>query len=409
MKTKGNFGRRDFLKTGLAGAAVLGVPAALRGVSPAGRSTVSTEAGDRPFIYRTLGKTGFKLPVVSMGVMNSDNPDLVRAALDAGIIHLDTAHGYMRGRNEVMIGEVIKGRPRDSYVIATKVPGPGRDRSMADIPPAEQVEIFRKNFTISLERLGLEYVDIFYLHNVTTSENASLDYILEALAQEKKDGRARFVGITTHSNEPEVIRAAIACGGYDVILTAYNFRQDHKDEIRKAIAEAAAAGLGVVAMKTQAGVYWDKEKQDPINMAAALKWALNDENVHTAVPGFTTFDQMETDLAVMADLTLTDEERADLRLDASTAAAGLFCQQCNQCVPGCPQALPIPDLMRGYMYAWGYKNIQAGYDLVASLDMPDSPCSGCATCTARCVMGMDIAGCVKDAARLRAMPESLFA
>jgi hypothetical protein len=85
-----------------------------------------------------------------------------------------------------MIGEVLKGRPRDSYTIATKVPGPGRDKSMADISPAEQVELFRKNFTISLERLGLDYVDIFYLHNVSTVENATLDYILEALVRRRK-------------------------------------------------------------------------------------------------------------------------------------------------------------------------------------------------------------------------------
>ena len=57
-----------------------------------------------------------------MGVMNSDNENLIRAALDSGIVHLDTAHVYMRGRNEEIIGGVIKDRPRDSYLIATKVP-----------------------------------------------------------------------------------------------------------------------------------------------------------------------------------------------------------------------------------------------------------------------------------------------
>ncbi len=56
-----------------------------------------------------------------MGVQQSDNPNLLRAALDAGIVHLDTGHIYSRGRNEEMIGGVIKGRPRDSFVIATKV------------------------------------------------------------------------------------------------------------------------------------------------------------------------------------------------------------------------------------------------------------------------------------------------
>jgi len=58
-------------------------------------------------------------------------------------------------------------------------------------------------------------------------------------------------------------------------------------------------GLGIVAMKTQAGVYWDKEKTTPINMKAALKWALRDPNVHTAIPGFTTLDQLQTDLDVL--------------------------------------------------------------------------------------------------------------
>ena len=53
--------------------------------------------------------------------MNADIDGLVRGALDAGMVHLDTAHGYQRGRNEEMIGRVLKGRPRESFVIATKV------------------------------------------------------------------------------------------------------------------------------------------------------------------------------------------------------------------------------------------------------------------------------------------------
>ena len=62
-----------------------------------------------------------KLPVINMGVMNSDNPNLIRTALDSGIQLLDTAHAYMQGRNEEVIGSVIKGRPRDSYYISSKV------------------------------------------------------------------------------------------------------------------------------------------------------------------------------------------------------------------------------------------------------------------------------------------------
>jgi len=403
--------RRTFLRKSLTGLAAVGaVPgvvkaAALGSSKPAGAGAAG-QAQTKP-IVRTLGRTGFKIPVVSMGVMNADNPAVVQAALDSGIFMLDTAHGYQRGRNEQMIGQVIKGRPRDSYMIATKVPGPGRDKSMQGLDGEALQKNFLEKFDLSLERLGLDHVEILYLHNNTTREDVQNPAILEALQKAKKAGKARSIGITTHSNEPAVIRATIEAKVYDVILTAYNFRQDYRDEMRKAVAEATGAGLGIVAMKTQAGTYWDKERQQPINMLAALKWVLNDPNVTTAIPGFTTFDQIKEDLTVMTDLKLTPEELKDLRLGEQVA--GLYCQQCGQCLAGCPKSLPIPDLMRSYMYAYGYRNLQAAHELVGSLDVPENPCGVCASCTAVCAKGFDIADRVRDIARLRAVPGDFFA
>ncbi len=407
-KNATNLERRSFIKTGLAGLAAIGaVPGAVTAAA-LGRTGGAGKGpeGAKPII-RTLGRTGLKMPVVSMGVMNADNPNLVREALDSGIIMLDTAHGYQRGRNEQMIGEVIKGRPRDSYILATKVPGSNRQRGMADQPADVQIKSFLDMFDLSLERLGLEHVEILYLHNLETEKDSLAEPMLEALTRAKKSGKARFIGLSTHRNEPEVIRAAVKAKIYDVVLTAYNFRQDHRDEVRKAIAEAAGAGLGVVAMKTQAGVYWDKEKQRPINMRAALKWALNDANVTTAIPGFTTFDQLREDLSVWSDLTMTEQDIQDLRLGEHIA--GLYCQQCGQCESGCPRSLPIPSLMRGYMYAYGYKNLQAARDLVGSLDIAVNPCASCGSCSAVCAKGFDLRERVSDIARLKAVPADFFA
>jgi hypothetical protein len=86
---------------------------------PAGPAEPAAKAAGPP--RRMLGRTGIEVPIVSMGVMNADNPNLVRAALDGGIFLLDTAHGYQEGRNEEMLGTVIKDRKRDSFVLATKV------------------------------------------------------------------------------------------------------------------------------------------------------------------------------------------------------------------------------------------------------------------------------------------------
>lgn len=402
---KANLRRRNFLKLGAAGAAAfLAKPAA--GLGRKEQTPAPPEKG-RKIITRTLGKRGIKLPVVSMGVMNSDNPNLVRAALDRGIVMLDTAHGYQRGNNETMIGGVIKGRPRDSFVIATKVPAPGRDRRTGAVPSDARPEPFIETFNLSLQRLGLDYVDILYQHNVQAREQALNEGVLSALQKIKKDGKARFIGVTTHANEPEVIRAAIESRVHDAVLTSYNIRQDHREEVRKAIAEATQAGIGIVAMKTQAGGYWDNLKLKPINMKAALKWVLNDPNVTTAVPGMTTFDQLEADLSVMTDITLTEQEMKDLRLEAQ--GAGFYCQHCGQCLPACPAGLPVPDIMRSYMYAYAYRNRTAAQDLLNELALSKSPCQSCAACSVRCAKGYDVAARIKDIVRLKNVPAEFLA
>jgi len=408
-KKNNKLGRRSFLKKSLTGLAAVGaVPGAVKAAAFGSAATgqAAAAAPAKPII-RTLGKTGLKVPVVSMGVMNADNPAVVQAALESGIVMLDTAHGYQRGRNEQMIGQVVKGRARDSYMIFTKVPGPQKERNMQGLSGEALQKAFLDMFDVSLQRLGLDHVEVLYLHNNTDPEHVQNPDMMEALTKAKKAGKARFIGITTHGNEPAVIRATIEAKAYDVILTAYNFRQDHVAEVRKAVAEAASAGLGIVAMKTQAGAYWDKEKQQPINMRAALKWVLNDPNVATAIPGFTTFDQLKDDISVVFDITLTPQELKDLRLGEQVA--GLYCQQCGQCLTGCPKGLPIPDLMRSYMYAYGYRNLQAAHELVGSLDFAENPCGSCASCSAVCAKGFDVADRVRDISRLRAVPGDFFA
>lgn len=171
--------RRNFIKksmAGLAGAAVL--PSVLKGTEPEKKAQM---------VFRTLGKTGLKLPVVSMGVMNADNPNLVRAALDAGIVHLDTAWYYQMGKNEEMIGEVVKSRPRDSFVIATKIWEP-RDRATGLFPPDATAVTFLEKFETSLKRLQMDHVEILYLHSVSKKEAALFPPYLEVMQKLKERG-----------------------------------------------------------------------------------------------------------------------------------------------------------------------------------------------------------------------------
>jgi predicted aldo/keto reductase-like oxidoreductase len=143
-------------------------------------------------------------------------------------------------------------------------------------------------------------------------------------------------------------------------------------------------------------------------MKAALKWALSNPNITTAVPGMTTFDQLTLNLQAMTDITLTAEEKADLKLGVEANGPGLFCQGCNECLPQCPKNLPLPSLMRSYMYAYGYRNLGAAYDLVDSLGVGQNPCAGCSTCAVKCAMGFDVRDRASDIARILAAPAELF-
>ena len=187
--------RRAFIKKGLTGLAAVGalpgvVKAAALGASGTAQAAPAP-AGAKPII-RTLGKTGLKVPVVSMGVMNADNPAVVQAALDTGITLLDTAWGYQRGQNEKMIGQVIAGRPRDSYMIATKVPGPNRDKSMQGLDDAGIEKAFLAKFDESLTRLGTDHVEILHLHNNTSPEHVQNPAIIGALQKGQEGGQGPF-------------------------------------------------------------------------------------------------------------------------------------------------------------------------------------------------------------------------
>ncbi len=398
-KSESRGDRRGFLKKSAAGLGAMVVFPAMGGQEDEPAAPKKSE--DYPIVTRPFGKTGLTLPVISMGTGACENPEVVRAALDAGVMLLDTAHSYGNGANETMIGEVIKDRPRESYVIQTKVEGGPKNRRTGVFTGEAKAGPFIEKFEESLKRLGIDYVDILCLHGVVNREAVLWDEYVGALQKMKDEGKTRFAGVSTHSGEPEVLRTAAEDNVYDVVVTAYNFRQPHQKEMSAALAEAAKAGIGIVAMKTQAGVYWDGERQKQINPTAAIKWVLQNENVHTTIPGFNTFDQLQTDLSVMEDLKLTPGERKALEQGEDM---GLFCPQCDDCLAQCPRGVDVPALMRSYMYAYGYRNLASAKAALDSAALPGTPCDDCASCSVSCRMGFDVKSKIQDVARLRSLP-----
>jgi predicted aldo/keto reductase-like oxidoreductase len=394
-----NFNRRKFIRTGFAGAA--GAMALSSSVIP----QINTKT-ERNIITRTLGRTSLKVPVISFGVMRADNPALCQAAYEKGIILFDTANGYQNGNNETMIGNLFRQVPRNSLILETKVKaaGVGRDGKPTDQTTAED---FLEKFKTSLSRLQTDHVDILLIHDISNPEMLEYKPIINAVEKLKREKKAKFIGFSTHNNMAGVINAAADTEKWDVILTSYNFKLNNIDEMNGALRKANKAGIGIIAMKTVAGGgFLDKEKTKPINSSAAIKWALSNSDVHTAIPGMTTFDHLENNLKLMEDITITDQERRDLLIASNDT--GMYCSGCNSCLSDCLMKLPVPDLMRAYMYAYGYSNLPMAYNLLGDLGTGSSPCVNCQTCNVNCRSRFSVKEKITDVSRLVNVPHDFF-
>lgn len=390
--SKNSINRRQFI-----GKTTLGLLSTGLGL-PLLKASSFNSGQPQKIILRTLGRTNLRIPVVSFGVMNSDSPDLIKKALDVGINYLDTAHLYLRGNSERVIGEVLqKSRNRDKVYVGTKMRFSRDNEKLeftlkgTDREPAATEENLFKQLEISLSRLRTDYVDILYLHSCYSAKMATYEPLMNALVKAKKQGKARFIGVSTHQNEQYVIRSAVDTGVYDVVLTAYNFAQNHREQVRKSIEYAAKKGVGIIAMKTQGGRRLQESGTIEIKHEAALKWVLEDKNVCTTIPGMTTFDQLDQNFRVMNNLALSETERRELQI-ASELKGKLYCQNCRSCIPSCSNRVEIPTLMRAFMYAKGYGNyIQAG---MTAAQLPRKrgldACQSCSSCTASCPNGINI-------------------
>jgi len=344
-------------------------------------SSSANTAKKEKFPTRKLGKTGMKLPILSMGVMRADNPAVVRAAYNSGITHFDTANGYQKGRNEEMLGEFFKDKDRKSFTIATK----GKPNFQSETFEADYDELLNT----SLRRLQMDYVDIYFVHGVDNVENLTNTRMLDVLKKFKDSGKIRHIGFSTHANKPEQIDAAIKTGVFEVCLLSYNFKLGILPELNAAIQRGVDAGMGFIAMKTMAGGVEDADGKKKVDGAACLRWVWQNPNITTAIPGFTSFDLLDNCLEAARRPKLDDADKKYLA-DLGDKEL-LYCQNCEKCVGDCKKHLPIPAIMRAYMYNYGYKYPSLSKETLDGIALNGNDCAGCSGCTVNCPSGFKVA------------------
>ncbi len=397
MKSDGNWNRREFIVKPILWAGTANVLAKTNLLL----ASADLETSASPVLQRTLGKTGLILPVVSMGVMNADVPGLLRRAYELGIRHFDTAAGYQNGRNEEMVGQVIKEMGvRDKVVISTKQPSRKSSQNAA-----RAKRQFIEGVEASLRRLQMDHVDILYHHSVDSVNEARAEGPIEALQSLKKEGKTRFIGLSTHTTV-NVLSEATRLGLFDVALVMLNYTMAHDTEILSTIEKAAKSGMGIVAMKTQAGGTVKPDAKLPkelptASQTALLKWALNHEFVTTAIPGFSTYEHLEQDFSVARNLAYTQEEEKFLA-DKAFLAEAEFCQQCGECRKDCPKQVDIPRLMRSHTYAVQYRNVAMAREMLAST-APGRGLEACRACEACSVTCRNTVHIARKIAQLKAL------
>jgi len=169
--------------------------------------------------YRQLGSSDLNVSVISLGSwltygvgVERDNAiACVNRAFELGINFIDTANVYGRGAAESVLGEALARRPRDSYILATKVFGEmsATDRGLSALQIAKQLDA-------SLKRLKVDHVDLYQCHRYDIE--TPLDETMEALTKAVRSGKVRYIGFSEWS--PQHIKDAFALEGVERFVSS---------------------------------------------------------------------------------------------------------------------------------------------------------------------------------------------
>ena len=367
--------RRGFIAAGLtlpaAGLAATRMP------EPSAPQAQTRPSGG-PLATRVLGKTGLRVTQVGMGCMITSDPTVVARAVDMGITYIDTARGYQKGNNERMVGGAL-GANRKNITLSSK--------SEAQTGAAATLEL-----ETSLKELGTDHLDIWYVHSRDSNDKFTDDCV-QAWIDAKKQGKIRFIGISTH-NPNAIVDRVLQIGKFDVLLSTYSFATGTKnDATYKRLTDA---GIGLVAMKVMApaSVRGPRGAAAPPPVPgkhlAALKWVLKNPLISTTVPSMTDIDQLQTNFRALTEKITPDEEKLLARLNEEIRP--YYCRMCHECSGQCPKGVPVADTIRYLSYADFYGQFPLGRDYFARLpqNIQDVRCTDCSSCAVKCPNGVHV-------------------
>jgi aryl-alcohol dehydrogenase-like predicted oxidoreductase len=357
--------------------------------------------GSRVVGYRRLGRTEAHISDISlgsgMGTGGRQTVEVAREAIARGINYFDTAPDYAQTGSEHRLGEAMKGQ-RDQMFLATKFCNPN-----GHLGPGASVAQYIEAVEGSLRRLQTDRVDLIHIHSCNSVERLLDENAHEAFDRLKEQGKARFLGVSTHTpNLEAVANAAIESNRFDVMMLAYHYGA--WPGIGDIMDRAAAKDIGVVAMKTlrgakHQGLLWSRDERDSFTQAS-FKWVLSNPSVSCLVISLWESAQLDEFLHASG----KRPGRSDLAVlqRYEELIAGTHCRQhCDACLSSCPEGLPIHDVLRHRMYFEDYGAQRDAITGYAGLATKADVCEGCAApCANACPDGIAIPERVREAHRM---------
>jgi len=323
--------------------------------------------------YRRCGRSGIKLPAISLGLWNrfgDDTPiqnqrDIIRRAFDLGITHIDLANNYgpPYGSAESNFGRILREDLlpyRDELIISTKA---GYDMWPGPYGEWGSRKYLTASLDQSLQRMGLEYVDIFYSHRF--DPDTPLEETIGALDRAVRQGKALYVGISSYSGERTKEAVEIARSlGTPILIHQPSYSLLNRWVEPEVLDTCGEEGVGIIAFsplgqgmltdrylggipedsRAAKDFYLKKDFINEENMARvkalnaiaqqrgqalaqmAIAWVLRDPRVTSALIGASSVQQLETNVAALDNLAFTDEELAEIDTHAADAGINIWAE-----------------------------------------------------------------------------------
>ena len=367
----------------------------------------------KQFQDKQLSQLGFgtmRLPLLSDGItIDEAQVEVMTAyAIEHGINYFDTAYPYHQGNSERVIGRVLSKYPRESFYLATKYPG---HQIASTYDPAA---IFEEQ----LEKCGVEYFDFYLLHNVyEKSIDVYMDPqwgILEYFLEQKRLGRIKHLGFSTHGSVAVIEKFLNYCGEH---MEFCQIQLNYLDwTLQDARAKCALLNKWNIPIWVMEPVRGGKLANLPEESAAKLtalrsdesvpawcfRWLQSIEGVTMVLSGMSNQAQMVDNVKTFeAPRPLNETEQEALREIANQLANSVPCTACRYCCDGCPQGLDIPTLLAFYNDLKVTPTFLLGMRIEA---MPPekrpAACIGCGACAAICPQSIDIPAALADMARI---------